>query len=329
MTKICIAAWTVTVLAGPALVGCSPNPPPAMTGWVEADLVYVAAAAGGRIEALHVARGDRVAAQAPLFELDANAEQLTRLQAEAQSAQAQAQAMNLRSGRRTPEVTAAAEQLAQAQAAQMASRATLERNEALVAQGFVSAARLDELRAIAARDSARVKELQAQLQVVQLTARPQEIAAAEAALRAAKAQSDLAQWREAQRAALAPVHGQVYDVLYRLGERVGANAPVVALLPDGALKLRFYAPEPLLAQFAVGRTVHITCDGCPLGLAARVTYVSPRAEFTPPVIYSNDSRSKLVFMVEARPQDEAQSALKLGQPVDVRLPEAVRSEQHK
>ncbi|GAP36149.1 HlyD family secretion protein [Piscinibacter sakaiensis] len=315
-------ACRAAILAALASVGCSPALPPAMTGWVEADLVHVAAPAAGRIEALHVARGERVAAQAPLFALDADAEQLARLQAEAQAAQAQAQALNLKSGRRAPEVAAVAQQLAQARAAQAASQAALDRNQALVAQGFLSATRLDDLRASAARDAARVKELQAQLQVVQLGARPQEIAAADAALRAAQAQRDLAQWREGQRAAQAPVPGQVVDVFYQRGERVAANAPVVALLPDGALKLRFFAPEPLLAQLAIGGTVRLSCDGCPPDLGARIVFVSPRAEFTPPVIYGNDTRSKLVFMVEARLPDDAPSALKPGQPVDVRLPAA-------
>jgi HlyD family secretion protein len=105
--------------------------------------------------------------------------------------------------------------------------------------------------------------------------------------------------------------------MYRVGEWVPAGAPVVALLPPGALKLRFFVPEPLLAQASIGRALAISCDGCASGLTAQVRYVSPQAEFTPPVIYSNGSRSKLVFMVEAAPSDT--SALKPGQPVDVRF----------
>jgi HlyD family secretion protein len=307
------------LLAALALAGCDRPDEAAMTGWVEADLVYVSAPAAGTLEQIEVARGARVDALAPLFYLDADAETLARLQSEAQAAQAQAQALNLKSGRRAPELAAVAQQLAQAQAAQAASAATLARNEQLVTQGFISAGVLDDLRAAAARDAARVSELQAQLKVAQLAARPQEIAAADAALRAAQAQMALATWREEQRSQSAPVAALVYDVLYRRGERVPANAPVVVLLPDGALKLRLFAPEPLLARLAIGARVAVSCDGCPPGLAARVTYVSPQAEFTPPVIYSNDSRSKLVFLVEARLEGDAAQQLKPGQPVDVRL----------
>lgn len=312
-------AWIVAALCAAVLAGCGRQDEAAMTGWVEADLVYVAAPAAGTLQQIEVTRGARVAAQAPLFYLDADAESLVRLQSEAQAAQAQAQARNLKSGRRAPELAAVAQQLAQAQAAQAASAAALARNEQLVTQGFISAGVLDDLRAVAARDVARVSELQAQLKVAQLAARPQEIAAADAALRAAQAQIALATWREEQRAQTAPVAAQVYDVLYRRGERVPANAPVVVLLPDDALKLRLFAPEPLLARIAVGARVAVSCDGCPPDLAARVTFISPQAEFTPPVIYSNDSRSKLVFLVEARLEGNAARQLKPGQPVDVRL----------
>ena len=94
---------------------------------------------------------------------------------------------------------------------------------------------------------------------------------------------------------------------------------MVALLPDGAVKLRFFVPPSALPRLAPGDTVQVGCDGCPDGLTARVSFVATQAEFTPPVIYSNESRSKLVFMVEARPQGEAVRALRPGQPIDVRL----------
>ena len=108
--------------------------------------------------------------------------------------------------------------------------------------------------------------------------------------------------------------------MYRTGEWVAAGAPVVALLPPAALKVRFFVAEPNLLQAVVGREVALGCDGCAAGLRARISFVSPQAEFTPPVIYSNDSRSKLVFMAEAEPETPA--VLKPGQPVDVRFAKA-------
>lgn len=317
--RLLSAAGLLVLLA--LLTACSRPQDGAMTGWVEAELVYVGAPAAGVLQQLSVSRGDRVAVDAPLFRLDADAERHARLQSEAQAAQAASQAANLKSGRRAQEIAVIAQQLAQAEATADASRAALARNDDLVKKGFVSAGTLDALRAAAERDAARVAELRQQLAVAKLGGRPQEIAAADAAAEAARAQLQLSRWREEQRVQTAPVAAQVYDVLYREGERVAANAPVVALLPDGALKLRFFAPEPLLPQLAIGAPLRVSCDGCPADLAARVSFVSPQAEFTPPVIYSNDSRSKLVFMVEARlPKDAAVArALKPGQPIEVRL----------
>ena len=150
-----------------------------------------------------------------------------------------------------------------------------------------------------------------------LAARSDEIDAARADRRGAEADLALARWREGQKQRQAPTAALVQDVMYRVGEWVPAGAPVVALLPPGALKVRFFVPEQLLPQARVGREVLLACDGCAAGLKARIRWVSAQAEFTPPVIYSNGSRSKLVFMVEADPLDAA--ALKPGQPLDVRF----------
>jgi HlyD family secretion protein len=164
-----------------------------------------------------------------------------------------------------------------------------------------------------------VAELGSQRVVAREAARPQEIAAAEAGAAAAQAALAQSRWRELQTAQVAPTAATVFDTLYRVGEQVPANAPVVVLLPPDNLKLRFFVPEPVLGKVAVGQTVAVTCDGCPSGLQAKVSFVSPQAEFTPPVIYSNESRAKLVFMVEAVPAEAARAAFKPGQPVQVRL----------
>lgn len=302
-----------------ALVACGARDDGRFTGYAEADLVYVAPGFAGTLESLAVARGQRVGKDAVLFALDTDAEAAARAAAEARLAAAAAQAANLRKGRRPPEVRAVEQQLAQARASLEASNAQLARSEKLVEQGFLSSLQLDTLRSAQERDAARVRELEAQLVVARTAARPDEIAAADAQRRAAAYDVEQSRWREEQKRRVAPAAALVYDVLFRVGEWVPAGAPVIALLPDGALKLRFFVPQPQLARIHVGSRVEVSCDGCPAGLDAVVTFVSPQAEFTPPVIYSNESRSKLVFLVEARPSEAARAALKPGQPIDVRL----------
>jgi HlyD family secretion protein len=295
----------------------------AMSGYAEAELVYVAPSAAGTMQTLAVARGDRVKRGQLLFALDVDSEAISRDAARARSEQAAAQADDLRKGKRPLELKQIDEQLVQAQATLAGSSATLERNRKLVEQGYLSASTLDPLVAARDRDAARVSELQAQRSFATAAARRDEIAAAAASARGAQADLALAQWREGQKQRTAPVDALVFDVMYRPGEWVAAGAPVVALLPPGALKVRFFVPEPLLARVAVGAEVALSCDGCAADLRARIRWVSPQAEYTPPVIYSNASRSKLVFAVEATPLDGA-AALKPGQPVDVRLAKAGR-----
>ena len=102
-----------------------------------------------------------------------------------------------------------------------------------------------------------------------------------------------------------------------VGEIAGPAAPVLSLLPDGAVKLRLYVPESSVSQIRPGSTLTVHCDGCAPDLTARVIYVSDAPEFTPPVIYSLQNRQKLVYLIEARPEGE--NDLKPGQVVDVAL----------
>jgi HlyD family secretion protein len=140
---------------------------------------------------------------------------------------------------------------------------------------------------------------------------------AEAALRSAEARLNSWQTRLARRKVASPAAGVVQQIYFRQGEMVPAGRPVLALLPPENLKLRFFVPESLVPKIAIGDMVSVSCDGCASDIAARVSFIAQAAEFTPPVIYSLEERSKLVFLVEARP--DKPTALRVGQPVSVRV----------
>jgi HlyD family secretion protein len=142
---------------------------------------------------------------------------------------------------------------------------------------------------------------------------------AEAALRQAKANLDWAQTRLARRSASSPADGTIQQVYFRPGETVAPGRPVISLLTPGNLKIRFFAPEPLLPEIKYGEVVRVTCDGCEQGLTAKVTFISGSVEYTPPVIYSLEERAKLVFLIEAHPVEPEK--FRLGQPVTVLLPD--------
>ena len=137
-------------------------------------------------------------------------------------------------------------------------------------------------------------------------------------MKQAEAQLEQARWRLSKRKLQAPSPGRIDDVIRDAGDTAGPSAPVISMLPDGAVKLRVFVPEAQFSSVEVGTLLDVRCDGCPDGLTARVSYVSPDPEFTPPVIYSLETRQKLVFLVEARPEGDA-SLLQPGQIVDVSL----------
>jgi HlyD family secretion protein len=140
---------------------------------------------------------------------------------------------------------------------------------------------------------------------------------AEAALRTAQARLNSAQTRLARRKMFSPVAGSVQQIYYRVGELVPAGKPIVALLPPSNLKVRFFVNEAMLPKLNIGDTINISCDGCDRGITAKISFIARTSEFTPPVIYSMEERSKLVFLIEARP--ERPELLRVGQPVTVTL----------
>jgi HlyD family secretion protein len=310
--------WALSwALVGSALMGCSEPPPEHWSGYVEGEWVYIAAPIAGQLDQLKVRAGDRVAPGDALFALDARAELAAQAEATARWQAAQAQAANAGKGRRTDELAASRAQLAQAQAAAQLAEAAWVRQRELVGKGFVSQAGLDSARAALEQARGRVGELQANLRVAVLPARSDEQAAAQAQAEAQGQVLQQAQWRLAQKQQNAPVKGQVAEVFYAQGEYVQAGQPVVSLLPVGAVKARFYVREDEVATLAVGQAVSLSCDGCGPPMPAKVSRIATGPEFTPPVIYSNAQRARLVFMVEAQPSAEDALRLHPGQPLDV------------
>ena len=147
--------------------------------------------------------------------------------------------------------------------------------------------------------------------------------AAVSGLRVAQARVKTSQTRLARRKGFAPVAGSVQQIYFRVGETVGAQRPVLSIMPPGNMKVRFYVPETELPKLAIGDEVKVTCDYCAPDLTARIYFISTSAEYTPPVIYSLDERNKLVYLVQARPSRP--DALRVGQPVSVYLKTPVKT----
>lgn len=293
---------------------------PASVGWqgyLEGEFIYVASPLAGRLETLSVAKGTRVVASAPLFTLEHASELAAQRQAADQLRAAQARVADLKKGSRPSELATLTARLAQARSAAELSQLELARQESLFKTTVISAADLDRARLTHTRNMQATDELTSQLTTAGLGARTDTIAAAEADVSAASAAKERADWGVAQKTQSTPRAALVYDTLYREGEFIAAGAPIVSLLPPENLKVRFYVPEADFAALKAGDPVRVTLTGQP-PLDARVSYLSPKPEYTPPVLYNRENRAKLVFLVEAIFTDPATARdLHPGQPVDV------------
>jgi HlyD family secretion protein len=190
----------------------------------------------------------------------------------------------------------------------------LTRNESEVITGGVSHQTVDLLRAQATSAQAQLQAAQAKL-VLQLQGYT--IAQQQAAVAVAVGSLAAANWRFDQRHAVAPEAGLIADTFVKPGETLAAGTPALELLPPQNIRVRFFVPEAALARLHQGQLVAITCDSCPNNLTARISFIAAQSEYTPPVIYSQDTRGNLVYLIEARPALDQASILKPGQPVNV------------
>jgi HlyD family secretion protein len=323
-----IASWrglhhalgvSALAIAVALLAACSRSRAPSYQGYVEGEFVYLASSQPGHLEHLAVSRGQQIDGGTPVFTLEAIEEKAEQHQAQQQLSVAEAQLADLKTGKRPPEIAVIRAQLLQAQASAHKSAQQRERDEAQYRAGGISREQLEATLAQASGDAAHVSELDSQLDVARLPGRAQQLKAQYDQVQAARAVLAQADWRVEQKSVSAPGAGLVYDTMYREGEWVGAGNPVVRMLPPQNIKVRFFVPETLLGSLTIGRKVTLECDGCAADIAATVTYVSSEAEYTPPVIYSNDTRGKLIYMIEAHPTSADAAKLHPGQPLAVRL----------
>lgn len=313
-----LAGLLVCVIAG-ALAGCQRETNDRWQGYVEGEFVYLSSSQSGTLTQLSVQRGQNVAAGAPVFALESVNETAALQQARQQLAASRAQLADILTGKRPPEVNVTKAQLGQAIANARKAALQLTRDEAQFRAGGIPKGQLDDSRAQADSTAAQVRELSNQVTVANLPGRSQQIAAQQAQVSAAQAAVDQAQWKLDQKQGAAPSAGLVHDTLYRLGEWVQAGNPIVQMLPPQNVKVRFFVPEAVVGTLSTGRAVVIRCDGCAGDVSATITFISNQAEYTPPVIYSNETRAKLVFMVEAHPSVADAPKLRPGQPVQVIL----------
>jgi HlyD family secretion protein len=289
------------------------TPPHLLSGYVEGEPLYLAAPVSGSVAELSVQRGDRVVVGQALFSIDPRQVSAQRAQAEAEVTAASAAAQDVRRGLRPTELAVYDANILAAEARLREANASLSRIAPLARRGIYAPARLDDAQAAVDTARAQLSAARRQRDSATLGGREGQVESADSRSLQAIAALDAAEARLGDLAPRAPVSGLVEDVFFQTGEWAPANQPVLAILPDDRIRLRFFVPQAALSAYRVGGTVHFACDGCAAGMTAKISFISPRPEFTPPIIYSREARDRLVYLVEAMPS----ARLNPGQPIDV------------
>lgn len=312
-------AAVVALLLSLLLSGCGQNDSGLLQGYVEGEFVYVASPYAGAVENLGVQRGDWVKEGDLLFSLDRDPEQSVRDEAAKRLAQAKATLEDSKKGQRPTEMESLTAQIDQAKTRAGLSERELARQEQLARSGAASKEDVDRARSNNDQNQQRVVQLEAELKTAQLGQRSDQVVAAEAEVHAREAALARAEWELSQKTQNAPKTGLISDTLYREGEWVAAGKPVIVLLPPKNIKVRAFVPEAEVGPLRVGQAAKVIVDGVRDPIPGKVSFISPQAEFTPPVIYSRESRSKLVFMIELVFDAPVAKDLHPGQPVDVQI----------
>jgi HlyD family secretion protein len=295
---------------------CEKPSPKTFQGYVEGEFVYVASPLGGRLETLNVRRGHSVKKGDPLFMLEHALEEAMVREASQKYRQAMDRLANLKKGKRPSEIQAITAKLKSAQAGLELAQLEYARRVKLGKKQFISQESLDRARTEYRQIQRQVQSISADLKTARLGARPDEIKAAEAEADAVSEQLVQAQWNLDQKTQAAQKAGLIFDTYYYSGEWVPPGRPVISLLPPENVKVRFFVPEKVVSRLSPGQKVFVSFDGDGT-VPAHIAFISPRAQYTPPVIYSSQTRAKLVFMIEAALEPAVALRLHPGQPIDV------------
>lgn len=296
---------------------CDRRPAAKYQGYVEGEYVYVASPLAGAVEKLAVRRGDQVHSGDLLFALECAAETAQRQQSERKLIEAKANLEDVKKGKRPTEIESATAQLSEAQAALDMAEKDINRKRQLLASGAISPSDFDLADSTYRQSIHRVEQLRSDLSTARLGAREDQIASAEAVVHENEAALARADWDLTQKKQFAPKEGAVFDTLYYEGEWAAAGKPVVALLPPENIKVRAFIPETVIGGVHLRDPVRVFADGVAGAKDGRVSFISPQAEYTPPMIYSRETRAKMVIMIESEFPREIAMTMHPGQPVDL------------
>jgi HlyD family secretion protein len=288
-------------------------------GYSYGEYTYLFANADGVISKIPVKKGDFVEKGATLIEMDDFQLKNNYLIAVQRLNQEESEFKSLTNGVKEQELEVVKSQLNQAILSEKLAFRNLERNKKLFSSKAISAIEIDHILTEYENKKEKVNELNKQLKAMMSPVQKDKLAVKKHQIESARLQTVKAKWEWSQSKLIAPISSQVTDIIYSEGESIRAGKPIISLLPENKIKVRFFVPEHLLGTIKTNMKVAFKCSGCGEELFGIIRYISPQAEYTPPVIYSNESKSKLVYMIEAEQEEKSNATIKVGQPINVRV----------
>lgn len=302
------------------LCGCGNEKRNHIQGYVDAELAYMSSSKGGKLMTLKLDKGDLVKIGDVLFELEEQPEKAELEFGKRKVEESKARLENVQKGLRPTELEALESKIVQAEAKVALTKVMYKRQKNLVEQKAVDQATVDRAKRELDESEAEVKEAKANLETAKLGARIDEIKAAKNVLEETEAELEKLQWEYEQKTVKSAVDARVFDTYFELGENVAAFKPVLSLLVPSEIKAIFFVSEEELGQLKLGQKIEISCDNCEKKkIIATVSFISPQAEYTPPVIYSTERRSDLVFRVEGKFDPEEAVKMHLGMPIEIKI----------
>lgn len=290
--------------------GCKPQEENTIHGYIDADYIYIPSATSGILKSLTVNKGQQVKKAALLFAMNNEKEQQEVNLAQAQLARERQVLTDLSSGKRKEELAVLHAQRRQASEALALAESKLARERKKYQQQLLSEYDFEQIKRERQQKASAVDEIDRRITAESLPARTAQYTAQQHLIEAAQATLAKAVWANQQTSRYAPVSARVFDIFSYPGEWVPAGKAVLSLLPPENIKIRFFVSALRMSQLRYAQTISIRpLAGQPL--LAKINYISPQAEYTPPLVYSNQRREKMVFLIEAVPQDPQTASTQL------------------
>lgn len=280
------------------LIGCG-KPEHHYQGYVEAENLYLSSPYGGKLLSLHVVRGQFIEKGAPLFELDPAPEIYSLKEQEALHSQSLATLNDLQKPRRQQEIDAIEAQLKQVESQLSLASIRLKRNQTLYDKHVMDKDTLDAASERYNEVSALKSQTLANLELARLGSRKDRIKAQKAAAFSVQSRVESLKWEIQQKHPSAPTAGVVFDTYYRPGEYVASDHPVLSIVAPENTHIEFFVPLEELKNIHLGKQIYFSYENQTERQRAKIVYVSPEAEYMPPLVYSRSNSDKIVFRIKA------------------------------